>query len=50
MPKTLIQATLSIRVDVDPANLFAETNESDNGFPASGLPLSPEFAPPARSR
>ena len=40
--KTLIQPNLSIRVDVDPANLVAETNEGDNNFPASGLPLVPE--------
>ncbi len=40
--KTLIQQGLSLRVDVDPANLVAETNESDNNFPASGLPLVPD--------
>ncbi|HYC31605.1 MAG TPA: CARDB domain-containing protein [Gemmatimonadales bacterium] len=42
VPKSLIQPTLTIRVDVDPSNLIAETNESDNGFPAGGLPLTPD--------
>ncbi|HEU5041659.1 MAG TPA: hypothetical protein VFT84_12590 [Gemmatimonadales bacterium] len=40
VPKTLIQPTLSIRVDVDPANLFSETAETDNVFPSSGAPLA----------
>ena len=42
VPKTLIKSGLSLRVEVDPANLLPETNESDNAFPGSGLPLTPE--------
>ena len=42
VPKSLIQPNLSLRLTLDPANLVAETNEADNDFPASGLPLTPE--------
>ena len=38
--KTLITSALTLQVVVDPANLLVETNESDNAFPASGLPLT----------
>lgn len=38
--KTLIQPSLSILAEVDPANLLAETNESDNLFPSSGVPAA----------
>lgn len=38
--KTLITPSLAIVVDVDPANSFAETNELDNVFPASGTPVA----------
>lgn len=36
---SLIQPGLSLQVEVDPADLVAETNEADNLFPASGVPL-----------
>ena len=39
VPKALIQPNLSILADVDPTNAVAETNETDNAFPASGTPL-----------
>jgi hypothetical protein len=42
VPKTLIQANLSLRITVDPGNLVAETNEGDNEFPSGGLPLIPD--------
>lgn len=35
VPKTLIQPNLSIRADVDPTNVIAESNEGDNSFPTS---------------
>jgi hypothetical protein len=38
--KTLIQANLSILADVDPTNAVAESDETDNEFPASGTPLA----------
>jgi hypothetical protein len=38
--KTLIQPTLSILADVDPTNAVAESDETDNTFPASGTPLA----------
>lgn len=37
VPKTLIQPNLSILAEVDPANAIAESNESDNSFPATGV-------------
>ena len=40
VPKTLIQPNLSIQAEVDPSNVVAESNESDNVFPASGTPLA----------
>jgi hypothetical protein len=40
VPKALIQPNLSILADVDPSNTVAETDESDNAFPASGTPLA----------
>ena len=39
VPRALIQPNLSILADVDPSNTVAETNESDNVFPAAGTPL-----------
>jgi hypothetical protein len=39
VPRALVTPNLSILVDVDPDNLVAETNETDNTFPASGTPL-----------
>ena len=40
VPKAMVTSNLSILVDVDPDNSLAETNESDNSFPASGTPLA----------
>ena len=40
--RTLIQPNLSLRIEVDPSNLVPETNEGDNQFPSSGVPLVPE--------
>ena len=40
VPKALVTPNLSIMVDADPDNLVAETNETDNTFPASGTPLA----------
>jgi hypothetical protein len=40
VPKALIQPNLAILADVDPSNAVAETNESDNVFPAAGTPLA----------
>ncbi|HUF36751.1 MAG TPA: hypothetical protein VMN37_12425 [Gemmatimonadales bacterium] len=48
--KSLIQPGLSLRVDVDPANLLPEADEGDNHFPASGLPLVPEVQTAATFR
>lgn len=39
VPKTLIQPGLSVLADVDPGNSVAESDETDNQFPASGTPL-----------
>jgi hypothetical protein len=38
--RTLIQPNLSILADVDPTNAVAESDETDNAFPASGTPLA----------
>ncbi|MBA3496029.1 MAG: hypothetical protein H0T86_02875 [Gemmatimonadales bacterium] len=38
--KTLIQPNLSIVAEVDPVNAVAESDETDNAFPASGTPLA----------
>ena len=38
--QALIQPNLSILVEVDPDNAFAEGNEADNLFPASGTPIA----------
>ncbi|MGH7526775.1 MAG: CARDB domain-containing protein [Gemmatimonadales bacterium] len=40
VPGSLVQAGLSIQVDLDPDNTIAEGNETDNSFPASGAPLA----------
>jgi hypothetical protein len=40
VPKTLIQPGLSVLADVDPGNAVAESDETDNQFPASGSPLA----------
>jgi hypothetical protein len=40
VPKSLIQPHLSVLADVDPANAAPELNESNNSFPANGVPLA----------
>ena len=40
LDKSLIQSNLSIVARVDPANALPEGDESDNAFPASGIPLA----------
>ena len=40
VPGSLIQPGLTILADVDPGNAVAESNESDNSFPANGTPLA----------
>ena len=40
LDKSLIQSNLSITATVDPGNAIAEGDESDNVFPASGIPLA----------
>ena len=40
LDRSLIQSSLSIVATVDPQNLVAEGDESDNTFPASGTPLA----------
>jgi hypothetical protein len=49
VPGSIIQSSTRVLADVDPANVIAETNESDNSFPASGTPvaLAVQSAPPA---
>lgn len=48
IPAFQIQPGLRILADVDPSNAVQESNESDNAFPASGIPLTPsvEFTAP----
>jgi hypothetical protein len=45
VPGALIQPNLTILAEVDPANIVAETNESDNLFPSAGTPLALEVRP-----
>jgi peptidase M66-like protein len=45
VPGALIQPNLTILAEVDPANIVAETNESDNLFPSGGAPLALEVRP-----
>lgn len=40
VPGALVQPTLKVLVDVDPANAIAEADETDNAFPVSGVPAS----------
>ncbi|MBA3258819.1 MAG: hypothetical protein H0T68_05050 [Gemmatimonadales bacterium] len=40
VPKSLVTTNLSIQVEVDPADTQAETDETDNSFPAGGAPLA----------
>ena len=48
VPSTLVQPGLRLLADVDPAGAIAESDESDNRFPADGTPESIEVrtAPP----
>ena len=45
VPGALIQPNLTILAEADPANIVAETNESDNLFPSTGTPLALEVRP-----
>jgi hypothetical protein len=45
VPGALIQPNLTILAEVDPANIVAETNESDNLFPSAGAPLALDVRP-----
>ncbi|MFC1660567.1 fibronectin type III domain-containing protein, partial [Gemmatimonadota bacterium] len=47
VPGSLIQPGLSILAQVDPGNQVAESNESDNAFPASGSPGPLDVRPTA---
>jgi hypothetical protein len=49
---SLVHPEVSVVADVDPGNTVAESNESDNSFPASGTPqpLSVRAAPTATIR
>ncbi len=40
IPGNLIRTGVSIIADADPANLIAESNETDNQFPLSGTPMA----------
>lgn len=40
VPGALVQPGLAVLVDVDPANAFAEPDETNNTYPASGEPLA----------
>lgn len=48
IPASMVQPGLRFLADVDPTNAIAESNESDNTFPASGTPfaVSVEFTSP----
>jgi hypothetical protein len=39
IPKEMVQPNLAVLVDVDPDDVVAEGNESDNDFPANAVPL-----------
>jgi hypothetical protein len=45
LDKSLIQPNLSIVATVDPTNVIAEGDESDNSFPDSGTPLALQVRP-----
>lgn len=40
IPRSFIRPGLGVLADVDPDNAIAETDESDNAFPAAGVPLA----------
>ncbi len=40
LPATLLDPGLDIVLDVDPANVVAESSDADNSYPAGGSPLS----------
>jgi hypothetical protein len=46
VPGSLIQPNLRIQADVDPAGLVIETNESDNFYPSTPLPMDVRSVPP----
>jgi hypothetical protein len=52
VPSEFINPSLRISVDVDPANTWVETDESDNSWPASGEPavVSVTNVPPIQMR
>jgi hypothetical protein len=41
LPRELFVSGLRMVADVDPANAIAETDETDNSYPASGTPFAP---------
>ncbi len=45
VPAALVQPGLAVLLDVDPANAFAEGDEANNTFPASGEPLALDVRP-----
>jgi len=40
LPASLLQPDLDIVLDVDPANVIAESTDGDNNFPANGIPTT----------
>ncbi len=40
LPASLLQPGLDVVLDVDPANLIAESSDSDNSYPANGTPVT----------
>jgi len=40
LPASLLQPDLDLVLDVDPANLVAESNDGDNSYPANGAPVT----------
>lgn len=40
LPASLLQPDLDIVLDVDPANVIAESNDGDNNFPLNGIPAT----------
>jgi hypothetical protein len=52
LPAVVVRPGLRVLADVDPANAIAETAESDNSWPSSGMPLALDVraAPPLTVR
>ncbi len=40
LPASLLQPDLDIVLDVDPANVIAESNDGDNSYPANAIPIT----------